>query len=108
MEYSDRQLATHLHVNRSTAFRWRKVGCPTNDLEAAAQWAQNRKPAGKKSTTEVAETVPPVIVAGETAYDVRDRLQAQEKSISAEISDLNQALEEARGANDEKAAYKLL
>jgi hypothetical protein len=108
MEYSDIQLATHLHVNRSTAFRWRKVGCPTNDLEAASQWAQNRKPAGKKITTEGVESIAPVVVAGETAYDVRDRLQAQEKSISAEISGLNQALEEARGANDEKAAYRLL
>jgi hypothetical protein len=47
MRYSDVQLAAHLHVNKSTAFRWRKVGCPTNDLEAAAQWAQNRKPAQK-------------------------------------------------------------
>jgi hypothetical protein len=125
MEYSDSQLATHLNVNRSTAFRWRKVGCPTNDLEAAAQWAQNRKPAArklrageldssesntatKKIQAEVVEAVAPVVVEGETAYDVRNRLQAQEKSISAEISGLNQALEEARSANDEKAAYRLL
>ena len=44
----------------------------------------------------------------ETAYDVRDRLQAQERSISAEITELNSSLEQARHANDEKAAYKLL
>ena len=108
MEYSGSQLASHLHVNRSTAFRWRKEGCSTNDLEAASHWAQNREPAGKNITTEVVESITPVVVVGETAYDVRDRPQAQEKSISAEISGLNQALGEARGANDEKAAYKLL
>jgi hypothetical protein len=113
MEYSDRQLATHLHVNRSTAFRWRKVGCPTNDLEAASQWAQNRKPAQKKSTLEVGaplgSTEPATSTAEpETAYDVRDRLQSQEKSISAEITALNIALQEARCANDEKLAFKLL
>jgi hypothetical protein len=112
MEYSDSQLATHLHVNRSTAFRWRKVGCPTNDLEAASQWAQNRKPKPKPPIAEAsisafAETVTKR-VEGETPYSVRDRLQTQEQSISAEISGLNQALEEARCANDEKAAYKLL
>jgi hypothetical protein len=113
MEYSDSQLATHLHVNRSTAFRWRKVGCPTNDLQAAEQWAANRKPAAKKAMIEVVVptgyTEPTTSTAeSETAYDVRDRLQSQEKTISLEITGLNQALEEARGANDEKAAYKLL
>jgi hypothetical protein len=45
---------------------------------------------------------------GENAYDVRDRLQAQERSISAEITGLNVALERARMSNDESAAYKLL
>jgi hypothetical protein len=113
MEYSDSQLATHLHVNRSTAFRWRKVGCPTNDLEAASQWAQNRKPAQKKSNVEVAgpsRTTEPATstTEPETPYSVRDRLQAQEQSISAEIVGLNQALQEARITNDEKAAYRLL
>lgn len=112
MEYSDRQLATYLNVNRSTAFRWRKVGCPTNDLEAASQWAQNRKPAQKKTTIEVAvslgHTDTPSEKEPQTAYTVRDRLQAQERSISGEITGLNAALEEARSTNDEKAAYKLL
>jgi hypothetical protein len=113
MEYSDIQFATHLNVNRSTAFRWRKVGCPTNNLEAASQWAQNRKPAQKKTTVEVAVplgNIEPVYATGEpeTPYSVRDRLQAQEQSISAEIAGLNQALQEARIANDEKAAYRLL
>jgi hypothetical protein len=112
MEYSDSQLATHLHVNRSTAFRWRKVGCPTNDLQAASQWAANRKPARKKSTIEVAVpiAIDPASPAteAETAYNVRDRLQAQEQSISAEITALNAALQEARSAHDEKLAFKLL
>jgi hypothetical protein len=108
MEYSDIQLATHLKVNRSTAFRWRKSGCPTNDLNAATQWAANRKPIATKLKTEVLEDVAPIPVNGETAYDVRDRLQAQEQSISAEISGLNAALQQARSANDEQKAYKLL
>lgn len=108
MKYTDIQLATHLKVNRSTAVRWRKSGCPTNSLEAATAWAQNRKPAATKRKTEIIDDVPPIPVEGETAYDVRDRLQAQEQSISAEISGLNAALQEARLANDEKKAYKSL
>jgi hypothetical protein len=44
----------------------------------------------------------------ETPYSVRDRLQTQEQSISAEIAGLNQALQEARVTNDEKTAYRLL
>ena len=39
---------------------------------------------------------------------MRDRLQAQERSISAEITGLNAALDQARMSNDESAAYKLL
>jgi hypothetical protein len=102
MEYSDNQLATHLNVNRSTAFRWRKSGCSTNDLEAAKAWSRNRKPAVRRLQTgelnsiecntainliknEVVEEVTPIPVAGEDAYSVRDRLQAQEQTISAEI-----------------------
>jgi hypothetical protein len=108
MEYSDVQLAAHLNVNRSTAFRWRKNGCPTDSLEAATQWAQNRKPIATKQQTEVLEAVAPIAVNGETAYDVRDRLQAQEQTISAEIAGLNAALQQARSANDEQKAYKLL
>jgi hypothetical protein len=113
MRYSDVQLAAHLQVNKSTAFRWRKLGCPTNDLEAASAWAQNRKPAQKKTTVEIAgpsRTTEPATSTPEpeTPYSVRDRLQAQEQSISTEISGLNQALQEARITNDEKAAYRLL
>jgi hypothetical protein len=108
MEYSDIQLAAHLKVNCATAFRWRKSGCPTNDLEAATQWAENRKPTTTKLKAEVLEDVAPIPVNGETAYDVRDRLQAQEQSISAEIVGLNAALQQARSANDELKAYKLL
>jgi hypothetical protein len=113
VDYTYIQLAKALNVNRTTAYRWRKAGCPTNDLEAAAAWAQNRKPTQKRSTTEVAialsnaETVNPT-TEPETPYSVRDRLQTQEQSISAEIAGLNHALEEARISNDEKAAYKLL
>jgi hypothetical protein len=44
----------------------------------------------------------------ETAYNVRDRLQAQERSISGQITGLNTALEQARLGNDEKSAYNLL
>jgi hypothetical protein len=108
MEYSDNQLANHLNVNRSTAFRWRRLGCPTNDLEAAKAWAQNRKPAQKRIKNEVVEEITPIPVEGENPYCVRDRLQAQEQSISAEIAGLNVALEQARKANDEKLAYRLL
>src|ERR1700736_5375909 len=106
MEYSDVQLGQALGVHRSTAFRWRKVGMPTNDLEAAKSWAQNRKPKPKPSMAQ--ESIAPIPVEGETAYNVRDRLQAQERSIASEITGLNAALEQARLSNDESAAYKLL
>jgi len=108
MAYSDRQLAAHLHINTSTAWRWRKAGCPTDDLEAASQWAQNRKPAGNRVKNEVVEQVTPIPVQGEDPYSVRDRLQDQEQTIAGEISGLNLALQQARAANDEKSAYKLL
>jgi hypothetical protein len=113
MAYTDTQLAKELGIDRTTAWRWRKEGMPSDDLEAAKAFAQNRKP--KPKPAQIMETVAGdktlTIHAGEkteTAYDVRDRLQAQERSISAEITDLNSALEQARHANDEKAAYKLL
>jgi hypothetical protein len=113
VEYTDTEIAKHLGIDRTTAWRWRKLGCPTNDLEAASFWAQNRKPLQKKGTIEVAvslkHTKPATSPAdAETAYNVRDRLQAQEQSISAEIAGLNTALQEARITNNEKEAYKLL
>lgn len=109
MEYSDVQLGQALGVHRSTAFRWRKAGMPTDDLEAAKSFAQNRKPKPEPTTAkDIAESVSPIPVTGETAYNVRDRLQAQERSISAEITGLNVALEQARLSNDEGAVYKLL
>ena len=58
-----------------------------------------------KGNAEGAALIP---VIGETAYDVRDRLQAQERSISSEIIGLNAALEQARLSNDESAASELL
>ena len=69
--------------------------------------------AQKKTTIEVAVPLKDIEPANataepETPYSVRDRLQAQEQSISSEISGLNQALQEARITNEEKAAYKLL
>jgi hypothetical protein len=106
MEYSDVQLGLTLNVHRSTAFRWRKAGCPTDDLDQAKAWAQNRKPKPKPPMAQ--ESVAPIPVEGETAYNVRDRLQAQERSIASEIEGLNAALEQARHSNDESAAYKLL
>ena len=54
------------------------------------------------------ESVAPIPVEGETAYNVRDRLQAQERSIASEIEGLNAALGQARLSNDESGAYKLL
>jgi hypothetical protein len=114
---TDTQLAKALEVDRTTAWRWRKAGCPNDDIDQAKAWAQNRKP--KPKSASVAPQVMETVVGdkrltihagekGETAYDVRDRLQAQERSISAEITELNTALEQARLTNDEKAAYKLL
>jgi hypothetical protein len=109
MEYSDVQLGLALNVHRSTAFRWRKEGMSTTDLDEARSWAQNRKPNTKRPIVEdSAESVAPIPVEGETAYNVRDRLQAQEHAIAAEITGLNAALAEARLAGDEKQAYKLL
>jgi hypothetical protein len=82
---------------------------PTNDLEAAKAFAQNRKANPTPTMAkDVVETVAPIPVTGETAYNVRDRLQAQERSIAAEITGLNVALEQARLSNDEGAAYKFL
>jgi hypothetical protein len=81
---------------------------PTDDLEAAKAFAQNRKPTTKREPKDAIEDVAPIPVEGETAYNVRDRLQAQERSISGEIQGLNAALEQARLSNDEKEAYKLL
>jgi hypothetical protein len=106
MEYSDVQLGQALGVHRSTAFRWRKEGMDCSDIEAAKAWAQNRKPKPKQPMAQ--ESIAPIPVEGETAYNVRDRLQAQERSISSEITGLNAALEQARLGNDEGAAYKLL
>jgi hypothetical protein len=81
----------------------------TTDLDAAKAWAQNRKPHTKRLLAkDSAESVAPIPVEGETAYNVRDRLQAQERSIASEIEGLNSALEQARLSNDESAAYKLL
>jgi hypothetical protein len=117
MEYTDTQLAKALGIDRTTAWRWRKEGMPSDDLEAAKAFAQNRKPKPKPASVapEVMETVVGdktlTIHVGEkieTAYDVRDRLQAQERTIAAEIQALNASLEQARHANDEKSAYKLL
>jgi hypothetical protein len=113
MEYSDVQLGQTLGVHRSTAFRWRKAGMCCSDLEAAKAFAQNRKPKlNLPAVTGLAESIAPKPLAKvpetETAYDVRDRLQAQERSISAEISGLNSALEQARLSNNEGSAYKLL
>src|ERR1700685_189466 len=108
MEYSDIQLAALLNVNRTTAFRWRKAGCPTDDLEAAKEWSQNRKPATSRTKNGVVEEVSPIPVIGEDPYAVRDRLMAQEQTISSEIAGLNVALQQAITANDEKTAYRLL
>src|SRR5271165_4400043 len=108
MEYSDVQLGHALGVHRSTAFRWRKAGMPTNDLEAAKSWAQNRKPNSKREPTEPVEDVKAIPVAGESCYDVRDRLQMEEQSIASEIAGLNTALQQARLGNDEKNAFKLV
>jgi hypothetical protein len=108
MEYSDVQLGQALNVHRSTAFRWRKDGCPTHDLDQAKAWAQNRKLKPTTRANEATEDAPPIPVEGETAYNVRDRLQAQERTIAAEIQGLNAALEQARRSNDESTAYKLL
>jgi hypothetical protein len=89
---TDTQLAKALQVDRTTAWRWRKAGMPSDDLEAARAWAQNRKPKPERDTAtlEVMETVVGdktlTIHAGEkveTAYDVRDRLQAQERTIGS-------------------------
>jgi hypothetical protein len=98
---TDTQLAKALEVDRTTAWRWRKAGCPTDDLDQAKAWAQNRKPKPKPAMVEdmegVAASIAPDPAAklqqGETAYNVRDRLQAQERSISAEITGLNAALD---------------
>jgi hypothetical protein len=115
--YTDTQIAKALGIDRTTAWRWRKEGLPAEDLELAKAWAQNRKPKPKVSVepNPVMETFVGdkklTIHAGEkveTAYDVRDRLQAQERTIAAEIQGLNAALEQARLGNDEKSAYKLL
>jgi hypothetical protein len=120
MAYTDTQLAKELGIDRTTAWRWKKEGMPDDDLEAAKAFAQNRKPKPKPKPklASVAPLMETVVgdkkltihagEKGETAYDVRDRLQAQERSISAEITELNSALEQARHANDEKGAYKPL
>jgi hypothetical protein len=113
MEYTDTQIAKVLDIDRTTAWRWRKAGMPNDDLEAAKAWAQNRKPKPTPALAEgIASSVAPdatkKVQEGENAYDVRDRLQAQERSIAAEITGLNAALEQARVGNDESAAYKLL
>jgi hypothetical protein len=91
---------------------------PAEDLELAKAWAQNRKPKPKVNVAPkpVMETLvgdKKLLLKSdgekvETAYAVRDRLQAQERTIAAEIQGLNAALEQARHANDEKSAYKLL
>jgi hypothetical protein len=78
---------------------------PIDDLEAARAFAQNRKPATKR-TPKV--EVDPVPVTGESVYDVRDRLHKEERSIAAEVAGLNVALETSRTLNDEKSAFKLL
>ncbi len=78
------------------------------DLEAATEWGQNRKPAQKRIKNEVVEEITPILVSGEDPYSVRDRLQAQEQTISSEIAGLKLALTQARTANDEKLAYRLL
>jgi hypothetical protein len=78
------------------------------DLEAATEWAQNRKPAQKRIKNEVVEEITPILVSGEDPYSVRDRLQAQGQTISSEIAGLKLALTQARTANDEKLAYRLL
>jgi len=81
---------------------------PTNDLEAAKSWAQNRKPNGKREPTEPVEDVKAIPVVGESCYDVRDRLHKEEQSIASEIAGLNTALQQSRLGNDEKSAFKLL
>jgi len=52
--------------------------------------------------------VEPIPVAGESVYDVRDRLHKEERSIAAEVAGLNVSLEQAPSLNDEKSAFKLL
>ena len=79
---------------------------PNDDLEAMKAFAQNRKPKPKPKTSVAPQIMETVVgdktltthaaEKAETAYDVRDRLQAQERSISGEITGLNAALEEAR------------
>jgi len=117
MAYTDTQLAKALGIDRTTAWRWRKDGMSNEDIEAAKAFAQNRKPRPKPKPTNVAPQIMETVVGdkkltipveGETAYNVRDRLQAQERTIAAEIEALNAALEQARAAGDEKQAYKLL
>jgi hypothetical protein len=62
-----------------------------SDLDAAKAFAQNRKPKPKPPMLkDSAESVAPIPVEGETAYKVRDCLQAQERSIAAESKDSTQ------------------
>jgi hypothetical protein len=106
MIYTDMELAKVLKVNRSTIFRWRTENAmPVDDLEAARAFAETRKPATKR-TPKV--EVDPIPVAGESVYDVRDRLHREEQLIASEIAGLNVALEQARSLADERSAFKLL
>jgi hypothetical protein len=99
---TDSELAKALHVNRSTAYRWRQLGMPTDDISATKAWVANRKTGEAES-----ESVTPIPAAGATAYDVRDRLQQEEQTMAAEISGLNASLEAARQAGDQKHIFLL-
>lgn len=106
MIYTDIELSKVLKVNRSTIFRWRtECGMPVDDLEAIRAFAANRKPATKRAPKVEVDPIP---VAGESVYDVRDRLHQEERRIAAEVAGLNASLEQARSFNDEKGAFKLL
>lgn len=83
--YTDSELAKLFKVDRTTIFRWRKLGLPNNDSELAFAWVKNYKLNSHPGVATVAEgigsDVVPIAVKGDTAYDVRDRLQAEEQKI---------------------------
>jgi len=73
-------------------------------LELAKAWAEAR---ANRPVVEVDAQPLPMEGAGESPYDVRDRLRKAEKAIAGEMRGLDEALKRARKDGDVSLAYKL-
>src|SRR5258708_4379557 len=106
------EIAKALGVTQPTIHTWRQAGMPTASVEAARQWRETHRPHKGSVTPPVQEVLQAPsfeLAVGNNPYDVVNRLQTFERTVSGQIEAwVNVSLPQARAARDNAKGRKAL